>query len=93
MFGIQFPYGRVFTNFPDREYINGKIAYIDKIDNVLFLVHDINEMMEILDCVEEGKVIYYHFKRPNWDLDFGKDALASDQDINHFKSCISLNTS
>nr|KAJ0207738.1 hypothetical protein LSAT_V11C500287200 [Lactuca sativa] len=39
--------------------------------------------MEILGCVEEGKLFYYHFKRPFSDFDFGLFALASDSDINH----------
>nr|KAJ0219763.1 hypothetical protein LSAT_V11C200087960 [Lactuca sativa] len=52
-------------------------------------MHDIYEMMEILDCMEEGKFIYNHFKRPNWDLDFGMYALASDHNIKHFRPYIS----
>lgn len=48
-----------------------------------------DEMMEILDCMEEGKFTYYHFKRPIWDLDFGLYALASEEDIIHFISCVS----
>ncbi|CAI9299253.1 unnamed protein product [Lactuca saligna] len=40
-------------------------------------------MMETLGCVEEGNLLYYHFKRPFSDLDFGLFTLASDSDINH----------
>nr|KAJ0214935.1 hypothetical protein LSAT_V11C300138940 [Lactuca sativa] len=36
-----------------------------------------------LGCVEEGKLLYYHFKRPFSDFEFGLFALASDSDINH----------
>ncbi|CAI9290555.1 unnamed protein product [Lactuca saligna] len=45
-------------------------------------------MMEELGCVEEGKVMYYHFKRPLGDLDFGLFALDSDQDFNHLRSYV-----
>ncbi|CAI9277603.1 unnamed protein product [Lactuca saligna] len=45
-------------------------------------------MMEELGCVEEGKVMYYHFKRPLGDLDFGLFALGSDQDVNHLRSYV-----
>lgn len=51
---------------------------MDLIDNDLFSVHDIDDMMEELGYVEEGKVMYYHFKRPLGDLDFGLFALGSD---------------
>ncbi|CAI9286647.1 unnamed protein product [Lactuca saligna] len=40
-------------------------------------------MMETLGCVKECNLLYYHFKRPFLDLDFGLFALASDSDINH----------
>ncbi|CAI9271620.1 unnamed protein product [Lactuca saligna] len=63
--------------FPRRRYIKGKERYIDE-----FCVHDIDDMMETLGCVEEGKLLYYNFKRPFSDLDFGLFALASNIDIN-----------
>lgn len=64
------------------------MKYIDGIDSDLFSVHDMDEIMELLDCVEPGKSIYYHFKRPTWDLDFGLYALGCDEDINHFRSYV-----
>ncbi|CAI9300545.1 unnamed protein product [Lactuca saligna] len=54
MFSIRFRYGGVFTKFPGRKYIKGKMKYIDDIDSDLFSVHDMDEMMELLDCVEPG---------------------------------------
>ena len=70
-------------SFPGRRYVNGKERYVDLLDIDEFCVHDIDEMMETLGCVEEGKLLYYHFKRPFSELDFGLFALASDSDINH----------
>nr|KAJ0187222.1 hypothetical protein LSAT_V11C900482450 [Lactuca sativa] len=88
MFSIRLNYGGVFTKFSGRKYINGKMKYIDGIDSDLFSVHDMDGMMKLLDCMEPGKSIYYHFKRPTWDLDFGLYALGCDEDINHFRSYI-----
>ena len=59
---------------------------MDLIDNDLFYVYDIDDMIEDLDCGEEGKIMYYHFKRPLGDLDFGLFTLGSDQDVNHLRS-------
>nr|KAJ0212351.1 hypothetical protein LSAT_V11C400172470 [Lactuca sativa] len=47
-----------------------------------------DKILELLDCVEPGKSIYYHFKRLTWDLDFGLYALGCDEDINHFRSYV-----
>ena len=55
-------------------------------------VHDIDEMMDIICCVEEGKLLYYHFKRPLLDLDTGLFALACDSDINHLRRYVEKHT-
>nr|KAJ0212945.1 hypothetical protein LSAT_V11C400228200 [Lactuca sativa] len=83
IFSTRLFYGGEFTKFPGRRYVKGKERYVDLLDIDEFCVHDIDEMMETLSCVEEGKLLYYHFKRPFLDLDFGLFALASDSDINH----------
>nr|KAJ0192876.1 hypothetical protein LSAT_V11C800410730 [Lactuca sativa] len=83
IFSIRLFYGGEFTKFPGRRYVKRKERYIDLLDIDEFCVHSIDEMMDILGCVEEGKLLYYHFKRPFSDLDFGLFALASDSDINH----------
>ncbi|CAI9282221.1 unnamed protein product [Lactuca saligna] len=69
--------------FPGRRYVKDKERYVDLLGIDEFCVHDIDETMETLGCVEEGKLLYYHFKRPFSDLDFGLCALASESDINH----------
>ncbi|CAI9276997.1 unnamed protein product [Lactuca saligna] len=83
IFSIRFFYGGEFTKFPGRKYIKGNERYVYLLDIDEFCVHHIDEMMETLGCVEEGKLLYYHFKRPFSDLDFGLFALASDSEINH----------
>ncbi|CAI9275495.1 unnamed protein product [Lactuca saligna] len=88
VFSIRLHYGGEFTKFPGRKYINGQQKFVDLIDSDLFSIHDIDDMMEELGCVEEGKVMYYHFKRPLGDLDFGLFALGSDQDVNHLRSYV-----
>ena len=78
IFSIWLYHGGEFTKFPGRKYIKGKQTYIDLLDMDTFSVHDIDEMMEQLGYVDEGIPLYYHFKRPFSDLDFGLFALGSD---------------
>ncbi|CAI9279268.1 unnamed protein product [Lactuca saligna] len=54
IFSIRLFYGREFTKFPGRRYVKGKERYVDLLDIDEFCVHDIDEMMETLGCVEEG---------------------------------------
>ncbi|CAI9292371.1 unnamed protein product [Lactuca saligna] len=89
IFSIRLYHGGEFTKFPGRKYIKGKQTYIDLLDMDTFSVHDIDEMMEQLGYVDEGIPLYYHFKRPFSDLDFGLFALGSDQDVRHLGTFIS----
>nr|KAJ0200033.1 hypothetical protein LSAT_V11C600329930 [Lactuca sativa] len=77
-----------FTKLPGRKYIKRQHNFVDLIDNDLFFVHNIDDMMQVLGCVEEGKIMYYHFKRPIGNLDFGLFALGSDQEVNHLRSYV-----
>lgn len=74
--------------FLHRKYIKGKVKYIDLLDMDKFFVHDIDEIMESLNCINEGKLLYYHFKKPFSDLDVGLYALTSDNDINHLSTFV-----
>nr|KAJ0213269.1 hypothetical protein LSAT_V11C400184090 [Lactuca sativa] len=89
IFSISLYHGGEFTKFPRRKYIKGKQTYVDLLDMDTFSVHDIDEMMEQLGYVDEGIPLYYHFKRPFSDLDFGLFALGSDQDVRHLGTFIS----
>ncbi|KAI3509052.1 hypothetical protein L1887_24076 [Cichorium endivia] len=88
VFSIKLFYGGEFTHFPGRRYINGKEKFVDLVDIDEFCVHDIDDMMDTLGYVEEGKLLYFHFKRPFSDLDFGLFALASDSDITHLRTYV-----
>nr|KAJ0217565.1 hypothetical protein LSAT_V11C300103110 [Lactuca sativa] len=54
IFSIRLFYGEELTKFPGRRYVKGKERYVDLLDVDEFCVHDIDEMMETLGCVEEG---------------------------------------
>ncbi|CAI9300178.1 unnamed protein product [Lactuca saligna] len=86
VFSIRLHYGKEFTKFPGIKYMKGQHNFVDLIDSDLFSVCNIDDMMEELGYVEEGKLMYYHFKQPSGDLDFGLFALGSDQDVNHLRS-------
>lgn len=74
--------------FPRRRYVKGKERYVGLVDIDEFCVHDIDQMMESVGCVEEGKLLHHHFKRAFSYLDFGLFVLASDCDINHLKTYV-----
>ncbi|CAI9304457.1 unnamed protein product [Lactuca saligna] len=85
MFCMLLNHGGKFTDFPGRKYVNGKIHYVKLIDIETFCVHDIDDMMVKLGYIDENLHVemYYHFRRPLCDLDFGLFALASDDDVRH----------
>ena len=63
MFSIRLHYSGEFTKFPDRKYVKGKVKYVDLLDSDTLCVHDIDEIMEELHQVEEGKLLYYYFRK------------------------------
>ncbi|KAL8256457.1 hypothetical protein R6Q59_031524 [Mikania micrantha] len=75
-----FNHGGQFTNFPGRTYVNGKIDYVDMVGANDFSVHDVNAMLEELGYAKD-KVIYYHFRVPEGDLDSSLKALCYNNDI------------
>nr|KAJ0207297.1 hypothetical protein LSAT_V11C500268620 [Lactuca sativa] len=85
MFCMLLNHGGKFTDFPGRKYVNGKRHYVELIDIETFYVHDIDDMMVKLGYIDENLHVemYYHFRRPLCDLDFGLFALASDDDVRH----------
>ena len=78
MFSTRLHYNGEFTKFPGRKFMKGKVKYIDLSDSDTFCVHEI----------DEGKLLYYHFKKPFLDLDVGLYVLGSDSDINHFSTFV-----
>nr|KAJ0211262.1 hypothetical protein LSAT_V11C400228420 [Lactuca sativa] len=85
MFCMLLNHGGKFTDFPGRKYVNRKRHYVDLIDIETLCVHDIDDMMVKLGYIDENLHVemYYHFRRPLCDLDFGLFALASDDDVRH----------
>nr|KAJ0210379.1 hypothetical protein LSAT_V11C400172510 [Lactuca sativa] len=67
---------------PGRKYIKGKQNYVDLLDNDIFSINNIDEMMEELGHIDSNQtLLYYYFLRPFGALDFGLFALGSDQDV------------
>nr|KAJ0209524.1 hypothetical protein LSAT_V11C400212130 [Lactuca sativa] len=85
MFCMLLNHGGKFTDFLGRKYVNGKIHYVELVDIETFCVHDIDDMMVKLGYIDENLHVemYYYFRRPLCDLDFGLFALASDDDVRH----------
>lgn len=72
--------------FPEKREANGKEKYFDLVNIDKLCVHDTNDMMKSIGYVEEGKLLYYHFKEPFVYLDFGLFALASSIDISYLRT-------
>ncbi|PWA65567.1 transposase, MuDR [Artemisia annua] len=81
MFSLKIHHGGYFTESPGRKYIQGTHNFIDFIDMDLFSVIEINDMIEKLGYKRKDSVMYYHFKIPNNDLDYGLQALGNDGDV------------
>nr|KAJ0217442.1 hypothetical protein LSAT_V11C300145940 [Lactuca sativa] len=77
-------HGGKFTKLPDIKYIGGEVHYVDYVDIDEFSVHE-------LDAIMLDLVIYYHFRVPNGDFQFGHRALGNDQDVITLSKYISHN--
>ncbi|GJV65473.1 hypothetical protein Tco_1476301 [Tanacetum coccineum] len=80
MFSLKIHHGGVFVGFPERRYVNGQEAYIDLIDIDTFSVLELSSFMKELGYTH-GRPMFYHFRVPNNDLDYGLKALACDEDV------------
>ncbi|CAI9280922.1 unnamed protein product [Lactuca saligna] len=77
---ITIHHGGFFTELLGRKYVEGKLAFFDVIDTDLFSVHGLNDMIcEIGYYADE--TMYYHYRIPNLDLNFGLKALGNDQGV------------
>ncbi|CAI9278342.1 unnamed protein product [Lactuca saligna] len=83
LFTIKLYHGGEFTKFPDVQYIDGSVNYVDMVDIDTFSVHE-------LDAIMKGfrygvpPVIYYHFLVPGGDFHFGLKPLGNDDDLRTF---------
>nr|KAJ0219497.1 hypothetical protein LSAT_V11C300137670 [Lactuca sativa] len=69
-----------FTKFPDVNYIDGTVTYVDMVDIEEFSVHEMDAIMKGLGY-SVPPVIYYHFWLPKGDMHFGLRALGNDDDV------------
>ncbi|GKB58398.1 benzoate carboxyl methyltransferase [Tanacetum coccineum] len=80
LFSIRLHHGGSFTSSPGRSYINGQTHIVDELDSDEFSVHEIDSIVEELGN-DGHKVMFYHFLKPDSDLDYGLQPLGSDQDV------------
>lgn len=79
-FSIRLHYGGSFTVSPGRRYIDGYSKIVGELDCDEFSVHEIDAIVE--DLGNDGhKIMFYHFLKPDGDLDSGLQPLGSDQDV------------
>ncbi|XP_052622315.1 uncharacterized protein LOC111885906 [Lactuca sativa] len=98
-FSIKLHHGGKFTKLPDIKYIGGEVRYVDYVDIDEFSVHELDAIMLDLgypdprnsDFADESPVIYYHFRIPNGDFQFGLRALGNDQDVINLSKYIAHN--
>ncbi|CAI9292486.1 unnamed protein product [Lactuca saligna] len=80
MFTIKLHHGGNFTKLPNTKYVKGEVRYIDLVDIDEFSVYELDAMMLELGY-SVPRVIYYHFRIPHEDLDFGLRYLGNDNDV------------
>ncbi|CAI9265552.1 unnamed protein product [Lactuca saligna] len=88
-FSIKLNHGGKFTKLPNIKYIGGKVRYVDSVDINEFSMHELDAMMLDLGYpdpwnskfADESLIIYYHFRIPNGDFQFGLRALGNDHDV------------
>ncbi|CAI9269817.1 unnamed protein product [Lactuca saligna] len=87
------------TKLPDIKYTRGEVRYIDYVDINEFSIHELDAIMLDLgypnplriELTDESLVIYYHFRIPNGDFQFGLRALGNDQDVINLSKFIQNN--
>ncbi|KAL4580013.1 hypothetical protein LXL04_016185 [Taraxacum kok-saghyz] len=79
-FTIRVNHGGVFTQFPEKTYVNGTVDHFDFVDVDLFSVHEFEDMLEQLGYVNRENM-YYQFLIPEIELQYGLMPLVNDQDV------------
>ncbi|GJW10757.1 O-fucosyltransferase family protein [Tanacetum coccineum] len=80
VFSMKLFHGGTFTPTPNRRYFRGKVKYIDLLDIEQFTITIIHSIVKMLKY-DTRDIMYYHFKIPDKNLDWGLRALVSDDDI------------
>ncbi|GJU11272.1 mutator type transposase [Tanacetum coccineum] len=79
-FSLKIHHGGKFSDSPIRKYKDDTFNFFDQVDVDLFSIVDLNDMLEILGYKKRSG-IYYHYKIPDSNLDFGLKELRNDQDV------------
>ncbi|GJW02493.1 hypothetical protein Tco_1561349 [Tanacetum coccineum] len=80
LFSLKVHYAGMFTNPPNRSYVNGDFCCFVCIDIGEFSVLEVSDMVNKL--VYNDKVtMFYHFKKSGCDLDNGLHTLRNDSDV------------
>nr|KAJ0226847.1 hypothetical protein LSAT_V11C100030570 [Lactuca sativa] len=77
-FTLKIHYSSIFTKALGRKYIDGNVAYADDVDTDLFLVHELDDMVQELGYKTE-ETLYYYFRIPEYPLEYGLMPLGKDQ--------------
>ena len=86
LFTIKLHHGGSLSKFPGRKYVGGTFIYVDQVNCDYFSMHEIDKMIVKLSYSEKDKM-YYHFRKPGFDLDFCLFALGNDEDVLNLISC------
>ncbi|MFS8005077.1 hypothetical protein Hanom_Chr13g01233211 [Helianthus anomalus] len=76
-FTIRVHHGGYFVDNPSREYLDGKINFIDHVDFRVLNMDVLEEMIKKLGY-DDGIVFYIHYREPYVSLDFGLRTLKCD---------------
>ncbi|CAI9264792.1 unnamed protein product [Lactuca saligna] len=98
-FSIKLHHGGRFTKLLDIKYTGGEVCYVDYVDIDEFSVHELDAIMldldypdpRMIELTDESPVIYYHFRIPNGDFQFGLRPLGNDQDVINLSKFIQNN--
>ena len=80
LFTLKIHHGGLFTKQPGRQYIQGKMNFVDLVDGDELSVHEIDAMVKELGY-SGNYPMYYHFLTSGSNLDIGLRALGNDQEV------------
>ncbi|GJS38754.1 hypothetical protein Tco_0563797 [Tanacetum coccineum] len=89
LFSMKIYYAGKFTPQPGRAYVNGTFSYVDVCDIDEFSVHELNDLVQKLGYSAKVK-LYYHFRKPDGDLDTCMHALGNDHDVRKLAEYVRL---
>ncbi|GKC22940.1 hypothetical protein Tco_1025090, partial [Tanacetum coccineum] len=80
LFSVKLNHAGHFSRSPGREYLSGKVDFVDLLDSESFYVHEIHEIIFKLKY-NKNAIMFYHFMIPEIDLDYGLLALGNALDV------------